>query len=850
MSVIRAFLFSVLVTSAAHAVEPDSAELGCEGAFLPIAGAVNRSGAVISGALPPGWKDNSGWADADVVYTQEHADPHGGASALGVDITRFSSGAVQLVRPVTFKAGVGIRFSVWLRGRAGQNVGLLLRQTDAPWATYASSSAQLSAEWQEFRVQGVPPTDEAGSLMIRAGEPMRFQVDDVRIEDLNSLVSDARPRLGNQISGGSFETIRPPFGWTTRQQGDPDWQWDDLHQRIDNEGRVGAHSLRIDLPAAGARSETCSPVFMPNGNRALTASVWVKASLPGSRLRVSIDNTQLASDAQVGTSWQRVTLSGVVPFVDWARLRVAAEPDPQKPLSVWLDGAMVEERAEASPEYQAATPIEVALDLDLPGHVVVDQQTAAASLALAPAPPAGATLDLEVEDLLGGTTPLPVLALPASQVILPEIAAHPRGMFKLRLVVRDAAGTALSAPTELVYARLPKARELAPDESYFGLHIPLSPDYIALARATGMRWVRFHDASMIGKWSVAEPEPGQWRFFDRQVDAAHRAGLGIIGMLDGAPARVSTAPRSGGYWGLWNLPDQPGAIDQWRNYVRTVTSHYRGRIDHWEVWNEPWGEWWQGMGGTPAGYVELLKVAYVQAKEANPASVILGVGAYRGNAWTDAVLKLSGTGCYDGFSFHDYNDSMYGGASSFAQRQVDDFTKAQAAVGTAKPQWNTEGGVSGCGSWYVPAIPGMAPRNQLAYAVRYDVTMLAAGVKAYLMYAVHTNGALGDTDTRVVEHDRAVKPVLAGRAVLASLIDGVGTPLRSEPSPGVDCYTFPADPTEEGRSVAAWWSYDGQTHRVQVPPGVTVLDVLGSPKQVVDGVLDLDQEPIYLITRK
>jgi hypothetical protein len=190
-----------------------------------------------------------------------------------------------------------------------------------------------------------------------------------------------------------------------------------------------------------------------------------------------------------------------------------------------------------------------------------------------------------------------------------------RGMWKMQAQVVDAQSKALSAPAQLIWARLPRPREIDAKNSFFGTHIQLSPYYIQMARAIGTRRVRLHDTSMLGKWPVAEVEPGQFRFYDEGVTAAHNGGLRILGMLDGAPAWTSTKPREGGYWGIWNIPDKPDALPQWERYVRTVAGHYKGRIDDWEIWNEPWGNWFQGAGGSAELFGQLTKIAYAAAKQ-------------------------------------------------------------------------------------------------------------------------------------------------------------------------------------------------------------------------------------------
>jgi hypothetical protein len=419
-------------------------------------------------------------------------------------------------------------------------------------------------------------------------------------------------------------------------------------------------------------------------------------------------------------------------------------------------------------------------------------------------------------------------------------------MWKMQAQVVDAQSKALSAPAQLIWARLPRPREIDAKNSFFGTHIQLSPYYIQMARAIGTRRVRLHDTSMLGKWPVAEVEPGQFRFYDEGVTAAHNGGLRILGMLDGAPAWTSTKPREGGYWGIWNIPDKPDALPQWERYVRTVAGHYKGRIDDWEIWNEPWGNWFQGAGGSAELFGQLTRTAYAAAKQANPNAYIIGIDAYRGHEdWTKAVLSHAGPQNFDGFSFHDYNDALYGGPQSVPQNNATHFTDIQKAYGTPKPLWNTEGGLFGVGSWYAPETGGMSAQMQPSYAVRYDVAYMAAGVKAYYLYAIHTDGAMGDIETRTNEHDRAVKPILAARAVLASLVDGLGTPQRTEPTKGVDLYTYPHD-TQLRRSVSVLWSYDGAPHAVAVPRGVRVLDVWGNALPAAKSIT-VGPEPVYWV---
>ena len=248
------------------------------------------------------------------------------------------------------------------------------------------------------------------------------------------------------------------------------------------------------------------------------------------------------------------------------------------------------------------------------------------------------------------------------------------------------------------------------------------------------------------------------------------------------------------------------------------------------------------MGGTPQRYAELLKVAYKTAKEANPAAKIIGIDTYRGNVWTDSALAAAGTADFDGFSFHDYCNALHGGPDNQAMQDVRQYTAAQAKYGPPRPLWITEGGPGMMGSFYAPETGGIGPRDQLAQAIRYDVTEMAAGVRAFFVYAVPDDPAMGEPDYCAIEFDRTIKPILAARAILASLIDGAQSLGRTEPAPGVDAFAFQQT---DGPKVTVVWSYDGLPHEVKIPKNAKVLDAQGNPLPASS--LKSGIEPIYFV---
>ena len=822
---------------------------GFEGAFKPVTSQSDLPSqkASITGDIAPGWEDNSNWADVGVVYSRDKSNPHRGQSSQKIAILRVNSGAVQFVQLVAFIKGRVNEFHVWLRGTPGTSVTLVLRKSGPPYTEYGDTFASLSPEWQEFRVAGVIPENTPGFLMVVAKTPMTFWVDDAGFLDQTKASSDAPARTGSLLPGGSFEAGLS-YGWRVRYQGSMRNAFSDPRPTIDDTTAAdGKRSLKVALPP-DASVEVSSPLFSYNFGRTHVVSVWLKAAEPDTTVSLSLDGTDVGSSVQVGMVWKRYSFSGVLPYRPYTSLFLRLGEEA-KARTVWIDGVQVEERTEPSPEYVPSQPLELALDVPAlhPGHVVFDGEPGEVKVTVEPAPPAGARLHRTLVRWDSQRQSLPDVPLPRVTFALPSPSDRPRGVFKVEAQIVDAGGKPLSDMTQIAWARLPHPREIDPNRSYFGVHISLSPYYIGLARAVGARWVRLHDTSMIGKWAVAEPEPDQFQFYDEGVTAAHGGGLRVLGMLDGAPRRVSTMQREG-YFGLWHIPDVPSAQAQWEHYVRTVTGHYKGRIDDWEVWNEPWGAWWTDSGNpnaTPALYGKLLGIADRAAKEANPDARIVGVDTTRGlDKWTDGVLASSGTGDYDFLSFHDYNDALYGGPESLPQTEAQTFNAAQNKYGTAKPLWDTEGGLFGVGSFYAPQTGGMPVGQQPAYIVRYDVTMMGAGVQKFFLYAIHTDPMMGDISTVQTENDRAIRPLLGARAVLASLVDGAGRPTRTEPVKGVDCYAFPP---QSGRIVRVLWSYDGAVHVLAPRPKSRRLDVFGNP--LPSSATTIGPEPVYEVTR-
>ena len=120
-------------------------------------------------------------------------------------------------------------------------------------------------------------------------------------------------------------------------------------------------------------------------------------------------------------------------------------------------------------------------------------------------------------------------------------------------------------------------------------------------------------------WGYYEPKKGvySWAHPDTVVKHALNQGLTVI-------ARLGFVPK-------WARPKDsifsyldPEHYDDFGDFVYAFVEHYRGKIRHIIIWNEPnialeWGY----RPVDPEAYTELLKVAYRRAKEADPEVQVL-----------------------------------------------------------------------------------------------------------------------------------------------------------------------------------------------------------------------------------
>lgn len=219
---------------------------------------------------------------------------------------------------------------------------------------------------------------------------------------------------------------------------------------------------------------------------------------------------------------------------------------------------------------------------------------------------------------------------------------------------------AVLAGTAPALAAVPSSSLRPVDAAFFGLHMvwPVRAPYIQ--NAPSVPYGAWRALVPETHWFSLEPKKNEWRFdkLDLAMRLMESQGVDVLLTLCGTPTWASSKPDLRGVY----TPGEdapPKSLADWESYVRTVAERYRGRIRHYELWNEPAVREVDGDKAhfTARQLVELGQAAYRIIKEVDPSARLTTpamVGGEKGIARMDAYLAAGGSTCTDIVSFHFY----------------------------------------------------------------------------------------------------------------------------------------------------------------------------------------------------
>jgi len=133
---------------------------------------------------------------------------------------------------------------------------------------------------------------------------------------------------------------------------------------------------------------------------------------------------------------------------------------------------------------------------------------------------------------------------------------------------------------------------------------------LGLIRDAGFTWVKqwfaWRDIEGAGKGKY------DWETTDRIVDQVQEFGLKLIVRVDREPD--------------WAGPP-PGNSDHFAAFLSAMATRYKGRIQAYQVWNEPnLAREWGNKPPNAQEYTQMLKKAYQAIKKADPNALVISAG--------------------------------------------------------------------------------------------------------------------------------------------------------------------------------------------------------------------------------
>lgn len=252
------------------------------------------------------------------------------------------------------------------------------------------------------------------------------------------------------------------------------------------------------------------------------------------------------------------------------------------------------------------------------------------------------------------------------------------------------------------------------------------PLFMAPLAAAGIRWVRLGSFS----WAACERNAGQRDFSaaDTALAAAEKEGMAVIGLMSGTP----------GWAGLdGSRAAVPKDWRQWREHVAQTVATFCNRVHVWEIWNEPdIDKFWKGSDGD---FVQLLRVAYQAAKEADPTCLVMSAGLDgMGESYFARMLALGADDAFDLVGVHPYASQVV-----TAEHRMRTMKRIMTHHGINKPMWITEVGWQS-GGW--KGGPGVVASEEIKAArlseayqrltAHADVVCWYTGVEPGQMYGL------------------------------------------------------------------------------------------------------------------
>jgi NPCBM/NEW2 domain/PA14 domain/Glycosyl hydrolases family 39 len=341
-------------------------------------------------------------------------------------------------------------------------------------------------------------------------------------------------------------------------------------------------------------------------------------------------------------------------------------------------------------------------------------------------------------------------------------------------------------------------------------------------------------------WADLEPQQDQYQFgrLDELVNKALQNNLEISLVLGSTPRWAAADPNAYSPYAP-GRSSPPRSLADWEDYVRTVTTRYKGRIKSYEIWNEPTSTWF--WSGSPQELVNVARVAYNTIKAVDPSAIVTSPSEagtkdqYRDYiAWYDEYLGAGGKNFADVINFHHY---QYGKPEASYDSLVQQARNLMQKHGIAnKPLWMTEGG------WGV----GSTVRDDgdttisTAYVARQYLSNVLNGIDQFHWYAWDNRVAIS---THMTQSDGRTPTVLASAyGQVVQWLEGSQVIRFGSLENGTNVINL----RRNGEDAYVIWNQNDQSYSLELPTDWKVSKVVnlnGSMNDVVKGRAAIGKTP-------
>ena len=371
---------------------------------------------------------------------------------------------------------------------------------------------------------------------------------------------------------------------------------------------------------------------------------------------------------------------------------------------------------------------------------------------------------------------------------------------------------------------------------------PLGAD----ATSAALRQGYFDSANALGgvmirrdfTWNEIEPAKGTFDFtaYDELVAEAESANVKLLGTLDYGVAWANAG--SGG-----DVAYPPTDPQDYADYAAAVAARYAGKVDDWEIWNEPnngFRFWKPTLSGDPAAYGALLEDTFASIHAAAPsAHVLLG-----GTVFTPQLIEGAIPWLEDAYAAHQDLATHFdvAGVHTYASYppqsppelgeladppldakiQMHAWLLAQHGA-AATPIWITEIG------W--PVYDAVDEATQARFTVRATLVAARQGASGVFWYTLRDGPnptAFPPEDAfGLLHHDSSPKPVFTALQAMLTVLGDLAPQADAAP------ISLPDDARAvvfrgNGKTVVAAWTIASSETITWNGPSATVLDQSGA----------------------